>query len=494
MRWLKNVVSYLISLVLMCFFINGNAAIFAPESSDDVLSTPHRGFMVWGTGEGIYPDSLTPKYYGETIYHIYLPWRLVEPNDQQFDWQTIEKHYLEPISRLHPEATFVLRLVADYPDGENSEINHWYTDGDESRDYPLFLEQPPLSIPRKGYISCDGDGPGVALDWNHPNFAIQAEELITALAKKFDGDARITTIQLGLLGMWGEWHQSGCENFAPKAEIKQKIVDAYKAHFKVTPLQMRYASPQAKQTNFGFHEDFFPSFTSNCDKGLPRCNDSGDWNLEYGFTHVVPDARDNWKVSPISGESPLADQKNTWINSEAYKIVQIIQDYHFSFLGPAGKHQEAGHEFGLNYLQNQLGYRFQLNNLQLPSVIKQEQVAIDATLEQVGSAPSYFPTTLMIDWLDQTGTVVKTTAFSENLQSLLPAQTRTLSETHTLGLADGIYELRAYLLMQQPVSGKPIALANKGRDIANRLVLGKVTVKKQSYEGGIIFSSGFETP
>lgn len=65
--------------------------------------------------------------------------REIEPSDQVFDWAAIEQRHLARISAAYPDASFVLRIVAD-PDGVASGIHGWYLGGDPERDYPLFLE------------------------------------------------------------------------------------------------------------------------------------------------------------------------------------------------------------------------------------------------------------------------------------------------------------------------------------------------------------------
>lgn len=501
---MKNITNKLIlASTALCVSFTSIAKTFTPQTSDDVLTTPHRGFMVWGTSEGKYPDSLNTKHYPSSIYHVYLPWRLLEPSDQNFQWKTIETHYLKVISNLDPNATFVLRVVADYPDGESSEIDFKYTGGDSRRDYPLFLEG--LGIARKPYDSCDGDGPGVSLDWNHPEFAKQTEQLIVALANKFDNDKRITAIQLGIVGMWGEWHQTGCD-WAPKDSIKQLIANTYQNAFTSTPLQIRYAGETAKGKDFGFYEDAFPRLTAICNRDILRCEDGGTWNLEYGLNNVATDAKNNWQVSPISGETPefyglqypnsqtVIDSKywqNMWTNTESPKIIKLIKDFHFSFLGPAGRHNRSIESVkgNMDALHNVLGYRFQLNHLTVSDIINPDNTTISFEMAQVGSAPSYFDTRLMLDWLDKQGSVVKTTTLSENLQSLLPADIKTFTETHRIELPEGEYELRAYLSMRQPID-VPIALANTNRDDKNRLILGNVTIMKPKND--IKYTDSFE--
>ena len=202
------------------------AATFSPAPTTNDLNNPHKGFMLWGTD---YANGAPDNHYGATIYHIYVPWREIETSDQVFEWGRFETNHLLPILNDHPDATFVLRPVADYPDGENSGITLFYSGGELARDFPAFLTNAPFSIPAYPYTSCDGDGPGITPDWNHPAMITQLVQFVQAFAARYDGDPRLTAVQVGLLGLWGEWHQSGCDDRAPSNAVKIAVRDAYAA-------------------------------------------------------------------------------------------------------------------------------------------------------------------------------------------------------------------------------------------------------------------------
>lgn len=471
-----------IKIVLSLFLIisgivHATTVTFNPSTNNP--NNPHRGFMLWGSHVGI-DNTLPDNFYDTNIYHVYLPWRLIEPTDNNFRWDLIETNYLAPITNLNPKATFVLRLVADYPNGPGSAINAHYGSGhaQPDRDYPDFIDG-------VYYSSCEGNGPGYAAYWNTTAFSQQAQELINSYAAKFDGDPRVTAIQLGLLGMWGEWHQSGCDGLAPNDTIKTTVMNTYLTAFTQTPLQIRYVFNNSGGQALGFYEDYFPSFTADCTLyQVPYCSDAGSWSLEYGFVNISPTARNNWQQAPISGESPLQAQKDSWINNS--DVVQIVKDYHFSFLGPAGKHEESGFQNELLAIQNALGYRFEAISATLSDNNSNGQASIALTIKQAGSAPSYVTTNLNIDWLDSGGQVVATQTFSEDLQTLLPDAEIELSQTAAHGLADGNYQLRAYLSM--PNVSEKIILANQNLDSDNRLIIGSITVSNLS----IIFKNGFE--
>src|SRR5688572_25855677 len=96
-----------------------------PSQSNNDLSNPHRGFLLWGStvvADGGLPDN----HYGASIYQIYVPWREIETADEQFDWDRFETNHLKPILDENPNATFVLRPVADYPDSVANNIGYFY--------------------------------------------------------------------------------------------------------------------------------------------------------------------------------------------------------------------------------------------------------------------------------------------------------------------------------------------------------------------------------
>ncbi|MBL8297972.1 MAG: DUF4832 domain-containing protein [Rhodanobacteraceae bacterium] len=463
------------ALVLLLCSAWAAAIEFTPAATNDDIDNPHKGYMLWGT---TWAQGGADNYYGASIYHVYVPWRELETADQVFDWAGFEQRHLQPILADDPKATFVLRPVADYPDSVGTGLSFYYTGGQPERDYPLFLEQPPLNIAGFDYVSCNGDGPGRTPDWNAAAFATQAVQLVQALAQRYDADPRVTAIQVGLLGLWGEWHQSGCDANGPGNAIKIAVRDAYQQAFSTARLQTRYArNPDVVGTDFAFHEDYFPSFTANCIYGFPLCDVSGDWSLEYGLANIVPAARQNWRRNPVSGESPLASQQDTW-TSDTDDVITVLNNYHFSFLGPAGKHAQPGFAAPLARIKRALGYDFSVNRFVLGDPITQgTSLPWRLELANRGSAPAYHATQVRLELLDAGNAVRATTPLAVTLDTAEPGTSSTWrGRLHWSGLAAGSYTLR--LVVADAVAGRPgIVLQNMPRDAAAAGVrLGSITL------------------
>ena len=436
------------------------------------LNNPHKGFMLWGTD---YQDGAPNNYYGSTVFHIYVPWREIETADQVFDWNSFEANHLSPILDDYTNATFVLRPVADYPDGENSGITLFYGGTDLTRDFPAFLTNVPLNIAAYPYASCDGDGPGITPDWNNPAMITQMVEFIQALGTQYDGDIRITAIQTGLLGLWGEWHQSGCTNNEPGSIAKAAVRDVYVASFVSTPVQTRYPrDPDATGVDFGFHEDYFPSFTGPNIYGFPDADDSGDWNMYYCFQNITTGAVDNWQSNPISGESPNNNQKETWFN-DFNDVMTVIEDFHFSFLGPAGGHQLNGHQVLFNEMKRKLGYNLHINYGAWPDTVRLGK-SFDVTLVMTnsGSAPCYhnFPVELAI--CSTNGTPVWTDNFDFNLKNIIPGILYSNTTSFTVdAVPAGEWSVRIGII--DPRFNKPgVRLQNMGEDTYLRYEVGNI--------------------
>lgn len=456
----------------------GDFATYSPAPTTNDYNNPHKGFMLWGTD---YADGAPNNYYGATIYHIYVPWREVETADQVFDWGRFETNHLLPILRDDPNATFVLRPVADYPDGQNSGVTLFYTGGDLRRDFPSFITNAPLSIPAYPYTSCDGDGPGITPDWNHPAMITQLVQFVQAFGAQYDGDPRITAIQVGLLGLWGEWHQSGCDNRAPSNAVKIAVRDAYAAAFTNTPIQTRYpGNPDAVGVEFGFHEDYFPSFTAPCIYGFPDCSDDGPWSLDYCYKFVTPGSANNWLSNPISGESPNTNQKRAWSNN-FNNVMTVLRDYHFTFLGPAGGHELKGNPAGMSEMKRLLGYNLHIAEVAWPvNAWLGHSFHISVALTNSGAAPMYHRFPLEIALCDPTtGTPVWRSEAAMDLRALTPGPIFSRTESFTVSnIPPGTYSLRIGIV--DPRTGEPgVRIQSAGEDANRRIVIGNIVIRDE---------------
>ena len=486
----------LFGLVLMLLLAAGvvhAASVQPPELAGDVAN-PHRGFMLWGTD---FADGAAANYYGARIFHIYVPWREVETAPGVFAWAQMEANHLQPILAVYPDATFVLRLLADYPDGPDSNIDLFYErDGqgaviDPHRDFPAFLLAPPFSLTALPYVeggSCGLYGSGVMLPWNDPLLIERMELLIAAFGARYDGHPRISAVQFGLLGYWGEWHTHGCTVHALGTTVRSRLAQAFIAAFPATPLQTRYAQEPDASDPVGFHEDYFPSFTVRCNDWptVPLCDDGGTHNLDEGFRRV-PRMAGYWRQHPIGGESPMPAQKQFWHSAPAV-VADIVRAYHFSILGPAGGHQSAGQQAAMSTIGRALGYRLVVAQARWSShVSATAPLHLALVVGNRGSAPLYHPFALHVHWLHATQPqVLASTPLPWALHTLEDdagdISWSTLVDTPA-ALSPGHYRLA----LAADNDGLRLRFANQGLDADGRLLLGAVTL-----HADLLFADDFE--
>ena len=85
----------------------------------------------------------------------------------------------------------------------------------------------------------DGVAPLPIPDMDDPIILDAHLDFIKRLGERYDGHPDIDHVDLGSIGWWGEWHLSGSKNCKlPTLENRMKVVDAYLAAFKKTPLVM----------------------------------------------------------------------------------------------------------------------------------------------------------------------------------------------------------------------------------------------------------------
>jgi len=76
-------------------------------------------------------------------------------------------------------------------------------------------------------------------DLDDPVVLAQHLDFVKRLGARYDGHPDIDHVDLGSVGWWGEWHMSSSKTGKmPTMENCKKIIDAYLAAFRKTPLLM----------------------------------------------------------------------------------------------------------------------------------------------------------------------------------------------------------------------------------------------------------------
>eukprot|EP00741_Cyanophora_paradoxa_P020605 tig00021275_g19889.t1 len=138
-----------------------------------------------------------------------------------------------------------------------------------------------------------GNGPSRSPDYNNPILGSALETFIAALGAKYDGDARIGSIMMGLIGYWGEWHTYPSNKLAPPQTLKNRISSAFVRAFTQTKIVARNPDEVPAGSPIGFHDDSF--VYSTLVKSAPG------WSFMTRLGNIYPDiAKSMWDRTPAA--------------------------------------------------------------------------------------------------------------------------------------------------------------------------------------------------
>jgi hypothetical protein len=253
-------------------------------------------------------------------------------------------------------------------------------------------------------------------------------DLIQRLGEKCDGHPDIDHVDLGSVGWWGEWHLSGsASNRMPTLETRKKIVDAYFAAFKRTPLVMLIGGGDLLKYA--------------CDRGAGwRADCLGDmggfsktWcHMRKGYPGWIKQSaiQDAWKTAPVAWETCWDMRK--WV-SEGWPL-RFIFNYalacHASVINNKSAPLPPGDNVRpeLTRFLRRLGYRLVLKELKLPAQA-QAGGKLDLAMkwQNTGSAPCYRPYRIAFRLANETGPG-KTFVTSTTVNRWLPGSIELFTE------------------------------------------------------------------
>jgi len=359
------------------------------EEIDDILPNPFKGFAPWiGDENPIYETKLQQATFA---------WNDLEPRKGVYNWARFEKDWGN-IAVTGKRVGF--RISAAIPGSGEIHTPQWLIDqGVRMRPY-----------------SIDGHE-GLAPDWDAPKFLAAHHDFIMALGTRYDKDPRVTWIDIGSYGFWGEWHVWLTDSLAATQETKQRILDDYFEAFPTKPKVI------------AFDDDFATKYVT--DRGCGIRNDclgtkeSNDWYLE-SLNRIDPTMNDRvWKTAIITGEFCGSNQGAIEGTTERFDLnYEFIKQTHWSFIGSAGgaiEPQSEEHRKNLDKLHKTLGYRFVLREVNFEkSINKGDTLKLTIKVENKGVAPFYFQWPLVVYLINVDGVVQLEQATNVDIRTWLP--------------------------------------------------------------------------
>ena len=215
-------------------------------------------------------------------------------------------------------------------------------------------------------------------------------DFIKRLGERYDGHPDIDNVDLGSVGWWGEWHLSGSTTCKmPKPENRMKVVDAYLAAFKKTPLVMllngKACTTYATAHGAGWRADSMGDLGSFSPTWSHMRNAYPDW---IRSTQV----QDVWMHAPIAYEPPMAMSEFVEKKWPLRWIFNYALACHGSlFSGKSGKlPDDPQFRSEMKRFLKRLGYRLVLREVRYPAQVS-DTLDVAMKWQNIGSVPCYRP-------------------------------------------------------------------------------------------------------
>lgn len=342
-----------------------------PKESDAILANPDMGWETFHHTTA--NDRNLPSWIPSTVHYARWGWGELEPKQGETNVAFLDS-VLQETREAGQKLAFRVMCCSTSP----------------GRPYhPDWLRPIPGAVVMTRY----GDGPQLEVPvLDHPAVLKAHLDFIRRLGERYDGHPDITHVDLGSVGWWGEWHMSRSSDAPmPTLETQKKIVDAYLAAFKKTPLLMLIGGgpmlKHAVRNGAGWRADCLGDMGGF----------SKNWcHMRKAYPQMLPeaDALNAWKHAPVAWETCWDMRK--WVD-EGWSL-RFIFNYALALHGSYINNKSAPLPQGdvvrseVERFLRRLGYRLVLRRLQHPATVKPgSRFDVAMQWQNTGSAPCYRP-------------------------------------------------------------------------------------------------------
>lgn len=393
------------------------------------------------------PDARTANHPDSQVCFCGVRWKDLELQGGRWDWTALEQK-LDHALRMG--CTAVVR-VSPYALADDEDIPAWL----RAR-YPQEPEFPFWRI-----------------DPNQTAYPALWARMIRAFGQRYDGDPRISSVDMAIVGAWGEG--GGTEFLHPQA--MQGIIAAYFDAFKQTPLQALLHDPaslsciRSHRTPVGFRVDCLGDMGGFHGEQWSHMLDFYPQNIQnFGMGEA-------WRRAPVVFEACW--HMNDWY-LQGWDIDYIIEEslkWHISSYNSKGTAVPGAWREPVERWVRRMGYRFELRRFAYTAAAQPGQtLQVRALLANVGVAPCYHPYPPVLRLLDGRGNCVRL-PLDADIRRWLPDQDIWLEQSLELpkDLPAGEYELQFGVDTPLEAIG-PLRLAIEGRNSEGYYPMGSITI------------------
>ena len=411
-----------------------------PRETDELLANPGMG---WQTFYRLADEDPNLAGLPSGAAYIRFYWRQLEPEEGKIDFALLDD-LLAHGRRVGQKLGFRVMVAAT---------------GEQSRSgAPDWLRE--KGCPGFEYMY-GSEGPYWVPDFEAPMFKEAHYRLIRELGKRYNGHPDVDYVDIGSVGLWGEWHMSGTGLDVPSLGTRLEIVDEYLKAFPDTPKLMLIGDAdcmrQATSSGCGWRADCLGDMGGF----------SPDWNHMrdmYPAAVAESGSADAWKKAPVAWETCWDMRK--WVE-EGWDIRHIFDyalEYHASYVNNKSAPIPEGARGEVERLLVRLGYRLVLRSAEHEAGAGAGGgLTVKMRWENVGVAPPYRDYRLAFRLTDAAGrseVVVTTTS----IKGWLPGEIAVTEQARIPeGMAKGKCQL-AVGLVDAATKAPAVKLAIEGRD------------------------------
>jgi len=443
-----------------------DTVIVRPKEIDDVLVNPGIGFMTfqrfngdtlnqglkWTEGFPIvyqeYKGSLkNPNFPDTSIAYFRIYWKFIEPEQGKYRWDLIDNALRTASDR---KQTLMLRIAPYGTTGDN-DVPDWYR---------------ALVGPETGKTAISK----WRTDPENPLYVRHFTRMIREMGKRYDGNPNLESVDLSIVGAWGE----GAGSAELSDATRRALVDSYTESFDRTPLVMLLTDEKTNkyglsQKPVGWRVDCLGDMGGF---GNPQWSHMQDYYPQGIINFGMQDA---WKKAPVSLEVCWVMQH--WMNKGwdvDYIIDQSLKWHISSFNAKSSPVPEAWWP-QVNRWLKKMGYRYVLRKFTYPPEVSPlGKLAFTTWWENKGVAPCYkrFPLALRLKGARRSEVFIT----AADIRQWLPGDA-VYDDAVFLpaGMPSGEYDLQVAIVDPQTSEPK-LKLAIAGVESDGWYTMGKLTV------------------
>jgi hypothetical protein len=326
---------------------------------------------------------------------------------------------------------------------------------------------------KRTFSACPQEGANYAPDMSDPVFIYYHEKLIHALGERYDGHPDLAQVDIGSVGLWGEWHIYCDPDLMPGVAIRHSVIDLYYESFPDTPLSALMACA---------YDDDYVVNRGPCGWRADSWGDAdatgGRWNHHaYYYWPTNNKYPDMWKSGPVVFEPGVPGGYMDGWTVPAKGIVDDALAWHTSMVSNKSRSIPQNIVPEIERLVMKMGFRLVLRNISFDKeVVPGTEIPITMKWENLGIAPPYRDHRIAFRLRDVNKNRFGVVMTDQSIKGWLPGETNiNLKYKLPADLPAGDYTFEMGVVFHSSIE-HTIPIANKGKTTDGWYTIGSIKV------------------